>query len=228
MSERPEGEVRMGRSIRTWLFNAFQYVAGWPALTFGLVLMLAAGALASAAGGRFDGTLDFHQAPPGYAMPRWAFLIDAAAAWVPLSCLLWVGGRLISKSRFRTIDVFGTQALARVPMLLTALACTPPGVRRYMQHLLEVSREALAQFGQGAGQAATPPSLVGGNPLDAVAFFVCMAVVLVALVWMVALMYRAFAVSCNVRGGRAIAVFIAALILAEAASKVIVIAASAH
>ena len=38
-------------------------------------------------------------------------------------------------------------------------------------------------------------------------------------------MYRAFAVSCNVRGGRAIAVFVVALILAEIASKAIIIGA---
>ena len=38
------------------------------------------------------------------------------------------------------------------------------------------------------------------------------------LVWIVFLMYRAFAVSCNVAGGRAIAVFIAAIALGEVAT----------
>ena len=38
------------------------------------------------------------------------------------------------------------------------------------------------------------------------------------LVWMVLLMYRAFAVSCNVAGGLAIAVFIAAIAVGEVAT----------
>ena len=40
-------------------------------------------------------------------------------------------------------------------------------------------------------------------------------VLILLLIWMVFLMYRAFAVSCNVAGGRAIAVFIAAIALGE-------------
>ena len=131
MNEERTGGVQAERSIRTWLFNPFHYVAGWPALVIGLTAMLAAGALAATAGGRFDGTLDFHQLLPGTESPGWAFLVDAAAAWLPLSSLLWLGGMLISRSRFRTVDVFGTQALARFPTLLTAVACLPPGVRRY-------------------------------------------------------------------------------------------------
>ena len=226
MSGEKAGEKQVKRSVGTWLLNPFQYVAGWPALLAGLDVMLAAGAVAAAAGARFDGTLDFHQGPPGYRVQSVAFLVDAAAAWLPLGCLLWMGGRLISKSRFRAVDVFGTQALARVPTLLTAAASTPPGVRRYMDYLMDVTGDVLDQVRQGGGQVMSTPSLLGDNPGDAVAFWVCMAVVLVAEVWLVALMYRAFAVSCNVRGGRAIAVFIAALILAEAASKVIIVASA--
>jgi hypothetical protein len=40
------------------------------------------------------------------------------------------------------------------------------------------------------------------------------------LVWMVALMYRAYSVSCNTKGGKAIGSFIAALIIAEILSIV--------
>ena len=196
-------------------------------MLIGLVAMLAAGALAHTAGGRFDGALDFHQLPPGVqAAPQWAFVVDAAAAWLPLSCLLWLGGKLISRSRFRTVDVFGTQALARVPTLLTAAACLPPGVRRYGQHLLEVVRQTLNRLALGAGQSAPAAPPVAASAIDALAFFVCMALMVAAIVWMVALMYRAFAVSCNVRGGKAVGTFIAALALAEIASKVIIYVAS--
>jgi len=46
------------------------------------------------------------------------------------------------------------------------------------------------------------------------------------IIWMVALMYRAYAVSCNVSGGKAAGVFITALILGEVVSKIILISTS--
>jgi hypothetical protein len=39
------------------------------------------------------------------------------------------------------------------------------------------------------------------------------------LCWMVALMYKSFSVSCNVKGGKAIGTFVAGLIIAEILSK---------
>ena len=47
-------------------------------------------------------------------------------AWAILGILLYIGGRLISRSRVRLIDVFGTQALARAPGLLIALIMVSP------------------------------------------------------------------------------------------------------
>ena len=41
------------------------------------------------------------------------------------------------------------------------------------------------------------------------------------VIWTVALMYRAFALSCNVGGANAAATFTVVLILAEAASKAV-------
>lgn len=38
-------------------------------------------------------------------------------------------------------------------------------------------------------------------------------------IWMVWLMWKAFAVSCNQRGGRAVAIFVAAVLAGEVATK---------
>ena len=120
-------------------------------------------------------------------------------AWAILSALLYIGGRLISRSRVRPIDVFGTQALARVPGLLIALIVVSPPFRDLTTSLIArgISHLSIAQL----------------------ALLTSVAIVLILLlVWMVLLMYRAFAVSCNVAGGRAIAVFIAAIALGEVAT----------
>ncbi len=193
--------------VWTWLFNPFHYVAGWQALGAGLALMAATGALAYAGGMRFDGVLDFHE---GGAMPRWVPLLDGAVALLPLVLLLWIGGVLTSRSRVRPLDVIGTQALARAPATLMPLAAFLPGWRRVVQQLLD----ALA-----GGRVPPVPDAAG-----LVMLLVFCLVVLAAEVWMVALMYRAYAVSCNVRGGRAAVVFVPALLVAEALSKLILFA----
>ncbi len=60
-------------------------------------------------------------------------------------------------------------------------------------------------------------------------FFVIMVIVsLLALIWMAALVYRAYSVSCNIKGGKAIGSFIAGLIIAEILSKLGIWLLAAH
>ncbi len=50
-------------------------------------------------------------------------------------------------------------------------------------------------------------------------FILAVILMILILVWTVTLMYRAYSVSCNVRGGKAIGTFIVGLLLAEISSK---------
>jgi len=90
--------------------------------------------------------------------------------------------------------------LARWPLLLAALACIPPAVRQGNEKLVA---ETLA------GRFAMPPAATVVAGLFALA----------CVIWMVSLMWKAFSVSCNQRGGRAAAIFVAALLAGEAATK---------
>lgn len=191
------------RSVRTWLFNPFHYVAGGRALGIGVVLILAAGFAGSLSNSHFDGVLDFHTGRPA---PLWAFLCEGPIDWLVLASLLFFGGKLISRSRVRMLDVFGTQALARFPTAITATLALLPRYRRFAADLAERYRQGLSD--------------VEINAVDAAVFVLVALVSILMIAWMVALMYRAYSVSCNVTGGRAIGVFVAALILGEAISKV--------
>jgi len=62
------------------------------------------------------------------------------------------------------------------------------------------------------------------NFMDASIFVIAMIITFLMIIWMVVLMYKAYAVSCNVKGPKAIATFIASLILAETISKVLILA----
>ena len=179
-----------------WLFNPFHFLAGGQALAWGLTCIVLTAWLGGIFDFRFTGVISFQRTAPA---PLWHAIAQGLMAWAIPSALLYIGGRLISRSRVRPIDVFGTQALARVPGLLIALIVVSPPFRDLITSLIArgISHLSIAQLAL--------LSSVG-------------IVLILLLVWMVLLMYRAFGVSCNVAGGRAIAVFIAAIALGEVAT----------
>jgi hypothetical protein len=101
------------------------------------------------------------------------------------------------------VDIFGTQALARWPMLFVSIIAMPTAIQNAVSTFV-------AQLTIGSFQF---------NPAGLVLVLVFAASTLLLLCWMVALMYQSFCVSCNVRGGKAIGVFIAGLLIAEVISK---------
>ena len=191
------------RTIRGWLFNPFRFIAGGPALLGGLVVIVIATFIGSMSNTHFDGVLDVHIATAG---PVWVFIAEGLIDWLSLAVVLMVFALIFSPRSFRIIDIFGTQALARWPSLVTALIMLPEANRRVTEYFLLMAQ-------QGGREAAI-------NPADAVLFAVAMIVSLLMIVWMVSLMYKAYAVSCNLKGGKAIGTFIAGLIIAEVISKI--------
>jgi hypothetical protein len=186
----------------TLLFNPFVYIAGGKALVLGLLTILVAGFLGSLSTTHFDGVLDTHTGRPA---TLWLFLAEGIIAWLCSSIILLIPGRIISTTSFRTIDLFGTQALARWPTILTALVCFLPALRRFANQLLEqIKRGGEFQL----------------NVADAIVFAVVLIAILIFTCWMVALMYKSFSISCNVKGGKAIGSFIAGLLIAEILSIV--------
>lgn len=193
------------RDWSTWLLNPFHYLAGSASLLFGVTLVLATGLVGSMGRTHFDGVLDFHTGP---AAPLWIFLAEGLVDWLTMGVLLLVAAFLLVRTRFRIVDVLGTQALARAPGLVTAAVTLLPGYRRSTGDVM-------------AGKVTSYADLT-------VWFYIAVLAGLLMVAWMVLLMYRGFAVSCNVRGGRAIASFIVTLIIAEVASKVVMYRLISH
>jgi len=103
------------------------------------------------------------------------------------------------------IDVFGTQALARWPYLITSIVMLPKANERFGMYLI-------SRFTTSGGSATV-------DYTDMCMFISAGIVAVFMAVWMVALMYRAYTVSCNIKGTRAIVTFIVGLIGAEVLSK---------
>jgi hypothetical protein len=190
------------RTLGQWLFNPFQFIAGGSALLVGLAFILITVYLGSLSKTHFDGVLDIHT---GKAAPLWLFFAEVLSDWFWISVTLLIAGHIVSRSSFRAIDVFGTQALARAPYLLSALATLPKGFGRFIEFIASKSTHQ------------TPAVTLGGA--DVLCFFFGIVISLLVIIWAVVLMYRAYAISCNVKGSKAIFSFIAALIVAEILSK---------
>jgi hypothetical protein len=190
------------RTYRQWLFNPFKFIAGYQALLIGLAAILLTSLLGSLSNTHFDGTLDVHT---GLEAPLWFFLTEGLINWISMVIPLFFFGLIVSRSSFRTIDVIGTQALARWPYLVTAVAMIPEANRKVLEYLIAKCTQT---------PAASPI-----NHTDIAIFAVAMLLMILMIIWMVVLMYRAYTVSCNIRGPKAIVTFIISLIGAEVLSK---------
>jgi len=187
----------------TLLFNPFVYIPGIKALSLGVLMILLAGFIGSLSRTHFDGVLDSHT---GARAPLWFFLSEGFTDWLCMAVVLLIIGKIISGTSFRVIDVLGTQALARWPAVIIGLVALPKGYERFGRYLVEHFR--------------TPEAKLEFNLTDAGIFLTVLIATIMVTCWIVFLMYKSFSVSCNVKGGKTVLTFIAALILAEILSKV--------
>ncbi len=190
-----------GMTAARWLFNPFVRIGGEQALAIGLSVIVVSGLVAAAGDVHFDGLLDFH---PGYRVSFWVPVVEGLVNWSVISVFLALVALLVAPRTVRLVDVVGTQALARVPLLLAALACVPAPVR-------DGNAELAAAAADGRIVTLTMATLVAELLGSA------------CVIWMVWLMWKAFAVSCNQRGVRGVAIFVAAVIAGEVATKFLLI-----
>ncbi len=192
--------------LSLWLFNPFRFIAGYKALLLGLAIISISAFVGYLGNTHFDGLIDVHPAvEAAVEAPLWFFFAEVLINWLSLAIPLFFFGLIVSRSSFRVVDVFGTQALARWPQLITALVMLPDANRRFGAYLM-------SKFTGGAPTAI-------GNYTDIFIFAFALIVTIAMTIWMVALMYRGYVVSCNIKGGKAIGTFIVSLIGAEVLSK---------
>jgi hypothetical protein len=90
----------------------------------------------------------------------------------------------------------------------------------YQRHLVVVMEQVQrVQNGEGVGAIAASAA---SQPVDSdlLVFLLVTVFNLLMLAWMIALMYRSYAYTTNMKGARPIVSFIVVLIIAEAVSKI--------
>jgi len=202
MSETPADSRSPGSKLMQWLFNPFRFTAGSKALGSGLAAILLAGLFGWMGNTHFDGIIDVHA---GVEAPLWCFMAEGLIDWISMAIPLVFFGLIISNSSFRLIDVLGTQALARWPYLIISLIMLPAANRRVNAYLL-------SSFSQAEGSVTVSYG-------DFAIFAMAMIVTVCMAVWTVALMYKGYSLSCNVKGPRAIITFIISFVGSEVLSK---------
>ena len=157
------------------LFNPFTRIAGFSALYYGCLFMLLTAVIAAPCGVNFVGSLNIHVAQP---MPFALIFSWLVVGWLNAAVFFHAAGLIFSKSTIRTVDVFGTLALARAPFLIAAPFGLLPGLWDFDPQALQ------------AGQIP-PEAAVSLN----IATIVFLLVDVCVVVWS----YGAFAVSTNVK-----------------------------
>lgn len=183
------------------IFNPFERVAGFPALLSGWGFMLLTAGLAIPSGLRFDGVLDAHFYP---GSEWWRPFADQAVNWLVLVVVFTLAALLFGRSKFRLVDVAGTLALARAPMLLASLAGLPGVVSSFF---------------------IETPRLDTNTLLTMPAFWITVVLALLmiwATVWSAILIFNAWSITANVKGTRAGVVYAFGLAVAEIGSKILI------
>ena len=170
--------------MKKWLYNPFAYIAGSQALVVGSIIMIVTLFCAYYGNMHFNGAIDAHFGSP---QPFVTFFLEQLIAWGSPVVVFYILAFFQSRSNFRFIDIAGTIAIARAPMLLVAIIALLS--KSHMQTL-------------------------NHNEIDGIVIAIGL-LMLFPLIWMITLMYNAFTVSFNLKGTRAIVGFIGGLVFAE-------------
>jgi len=189
-----------------WIFNPFLYIAGWQSLTIGMTIMLLTAVIGYFSNTHIDGVAG---AGFGLPAPLWVFITEVMIAWIVLSLVLLLAGKIVSKSSFRLVDLFGTQALARAPMLIAPILGFPQLNQR-------VTKYILSKF-LPTGEDIT------ATQFEIVVYVIIILIMITAVIWTITLMYNAYRLCFNLKGRKAGLSFAIALVCAHMLASILFI-----
>lgn len=193
------------------LFRPFDRTTGPPALAFGLVVLVVTALIAAHSGLRSDSVLDLHFGPPA---AHWQLIVQGLINWLAMATALLVVGRWLSRERFPTLDLFGVQAAARWPLLLSVLYLSIPAVGGRIRSLTESLVSAMP----------TEPTQVMADAAymgDAFVLTLLGLPLLAFLGWTVWLMWHGYQAVTRIRGPQAVFSFVGALVAAYLVSRIL-------
>ncbi len=180
-------------SLLKFIANPFEKIAGARALALGLLVLLLAATACHYSGFLFDALLHI-----GYAgQLHWAVnLLAQGFIWLVPATFFLVAGVILSTSKIRPIDVYGTTALAQAPLLVSLLCAWA------VLH----------------NQPLTTDDLMNISFLQILGLLASLVFFALAVFWM----FKAFKTSCNLKGAKLWGGFLTGLIGGDIALRFII------
>lgn len=173
-------------------------------MLLGLVIMLLTSVIAYFSNARFDGVIDMHG---GVQVDYYYYLLDGLIAWLSVVVIFYPVILFVTRFKVRFIDVIGTFLLARFPMIIDAL------ILFYLKHS-EVTKflESIVFKTNVVYNIQT---------MDWLFFIGSFLLMIMSTVWFIALSYKAYKINTNLKGVKAVWIFVVCILLAEVLSKII-------
>ena len=191
--------------MKTLLFKPFDRYSETRLLLVGLAAFAVGTVLSKVFNTHFDGALDVHFS----GSVSWTqSIINNSVNVVCLALVLFLAGKIINH-KTRLVDLLATVLIARIPF--------------YPLAFCNIGNKAFTS-GDEILQATLHQTPISA---DSIVMLVVIALItLTLLVWSVALLYNGYKVSVNGKGAKAIVLFIVAIVVAEIASKLLLVLVS--
>jgi hypothetical protein len=189
--------------MKTILFKPFDRWSENILLTVGIGAAIVGTFLSYLFNGRFDGALDMHF---GQDTTITKVACDLLIDFLSLLLFLYPAAILINR-KTRIVDILSAVLISKVPM--------------YALVVFNAGNVLLTEGDRIAAQAMAheQPTF---DPLGITLMIVFALVTLLFIVWSIALLFNGYKTACNAKGGKPIILFIAALLLAEIVSKILI------
>jgi len=178
------------------LINPFIYIAGVPSLITGILIILLTSVIGYYSNTHFPDVISVKTAQ---GLKICYLIIQGFSNWLVLSIVLYLAAVIFSKSSVRVVDIFGTQALARFPYLFASFIGFSGSIDRFGKYVLWTYL-----------QKGEPVILSDSTMIFAIILIV---ITIMLTVWLITLMFNAFKVSANIKGIKAIILFVVSLII---------------
>jgi hypothetical protein len=186
------------------LINPFVKIAGLQSFSTGVAAMLLAGIVGYYSKTHFDGILNIHSGIQSalYVHLAGPFIsVFTLATWFSLFSLIF------GKSTVRTIDIFGTQCFAFIPLVPTSLL----GFSKTSKMVVDQIQQTVINSSQSFGL----------EPFRLILFILIMLFVLFFTVWSAIWIYNGFKIASNLKDKIVIPVYATGLVFAMIIPKII-------
>lgn len=192
--------------MKTFLFKPFEKYQETTLLSFGIAAALIGSLLGFLFNGRFDGVFDLHFA--GVVM--WYHpLLDNLFNILSITFFMYVAGLIINR-KTRVIDILAAGTVSRAPLYFLTVFNAGNFLSRLTDKIMD----------EIANNPAAP--LAGVAPSESIILAAFALISLLFIVWYIVLLWNGFKVATNAKGGVAVFLFSASVLLSEIISKILI------